>query len=204
MAQEFRTTTTTALLDHLADTANDAVWSQFDARYRPIITGFAVNFGLGEADAAEVAQQTLVEFARAFRAGKYDRRHGRLRFWIMGIARHRCLDVFRRQKRQAVQVDEGVLASLEATGPDGGLDAVWDAEQNKAIANEALRRLNETRLNEKTIRAFMLTTMHGMTVEGAAAECGMSAGDVYAARNRVAERLRDLVDEIRLAWSEDV
>ena len=58
------TRTTTALLEGLLEQTNDETWREFDARYRPIIVAFARRVGLGETDAADVAQETLLRFVR--------------------------------------------------------------------------------------------------------------------------------------------
>ena len=104
MSVSMHTTTTTQLLEALFGPGEEAVWREFDARYRPIIFAFARELGVAAEDAADVAQQTLTEFLRDYRAGKYDRRRGRLRAWIIGIARHRVLDTLRQRTRnQAVR-----------------------------------------------------------------------------------------------------
>jgi hypothetical protein len=70
--------TTTALLEGLHDPADAVAWEQFDRRYRPIVVGFASRLGLADADAADVAQEVMLQFVKEYRAGKYDRQRGRL------------------------------------------------------------------------------------------------------------------------------
>ena len=65
------TRTTTQLLDALHDNANEPVWLQIDARYRPIVTAMARRLGLTDTDADEVAQQTLTEFVKAYGEDRY-------------------------------------------------------------------------------------------------------------------------------------
>ncbi len=64
MIKEPRTTTT--LLEELHDSANDAVWREFDARYRPILVSFAKKFGLDDDDSVEVAQESLAQFVKDY------------------------------------------------------------------------------------------------------------------------------------------
>jgi peptide/nickel transport system substrate-binding protein len=56
-----RTRTTTALLDELRDPANEAVWREFDARYRSVLIGFACRLGLEQTDAADAAEVDTAE-----------------------------------------------------------------------------------------------------------------------------------------------
>ena len=60
--------TTTALLDGLFDSANQSIWREFDARYRPILMAFARRLGLNRDNAADVTQETLACFVRDYRA----------------------------------------------------------------------------------------------------------------------------------------
>jgi hypothetical protein len=60
--------TTTHLLDGLFDTENQQAWAEFDSRYRPILIGFLKRMGLSDADAADVAQDTLTCFVQDYRA----------------------------------------------------------------------------------------------------------------------------------------
>ena len=65
--------TTTAMLAALHDPAATAAWEAFDARYRPILHGFARNLGLSDEEAADVAQETIARFVEQYREGRYDR-----------------------------------------------------------------------------------------------------------------------------------
>ena len=102
------TRTTTALLDDLADPANEAVWHDFDARYRPVLVGFGRRLGLGAEDAADAAQDALARFVRSYREGRYDRGRGRLSSWIIGIARNCIVDQMR--TRAARHEERGISA----------------------------------------------------------------------------------------------
>lgn len=197
------TTTTTLLLQGLRDPANSQAWAELDARFRPIITGFARGIGLCDADAADIAQQSLAEFARDYNAGQYNPSRGRLRTWLMSIARHSAAKVLAQRARRGLSLPMGAAAEIQDPASDARLTAIWNLEHERAVANEALRRLRtETRLANHTIRAFELTALQAMTPEQAAAECGMTVAEVYVARKRVAEKLKELVAAVQGAWEE--
>ena len=73
------TRTNTVLLLGLAEPDNQAAWSEFDARYRPVLVAFARRLGMQEAEAQDVAQDTLLRAVQDFRQGKFDAARGRLR-----------------------------------------------------------------------------------------------------------------------------
>lgn len=192
-------TTTTALLDALRDPAHDGVWREFDARFRPLLTAFAVRLGLDAFEAEDVAQETLVEFVRAYQGGKYERSRGRLSSWVISIAQHRIshrrLAVARATARRA----DSALVHLR---DPARLTAVWQEEQRQLILIRAMDVLRAGRTAEPTLRAFDLFAIRGVPAEEAARECGMTVDEVYTAKNRVVRRLREIVEEMTAAWQE--
>ncbi|MCC6907029.1 MAG: sigma-70 family RNA polymerase sigma factor [Phycisphaerales bacterium] len=186
--------TTSQLLAGLFDTANTEVWSQFDARYRPIILGVVLRLGLRPEDAADVAQQVLFEFVRDYRLGKYNRDKGRLRSWIAGIARNRAIDLLNAERRARIGRGESAIVAL----PDQHtFDQAWTAEERRAVLNEAKRRLREhSGHDEATIRAFEMVVERKIPAETAAAECGLSIASVYQAKARIAEKLRSIIEQV--------
>jgi DNA-directed RNA polymerase specialized sigma24 family protein len=64
--------------------------------------------------------------------------------------------------------------------------------------NEALRILErDTRLGETTMRAFQHFALEGMDVRAVADLCGISTSQVYVAKHRVMERVRETMDRLR-------
>lgn len=218
-------TTTTALLESLKDPGNAPVWEEFDARYRPILLGFARKLGLSPEDAADVAQQALTEFVRDYRIGMYQRGKGRLSSWLISIARNRAVDLQRGQGRRRGWRGESAFEHLadsagkggggggaSAAGGGGGHSlqdsdddtALWDAERKHAILAAALTKLRETtRMSESTIKAFELVAIRGVPSEAAARECGISVDEVYVAKNRVTKQLREIVERVTKVYEED-
>lgn len=193
---KFATRTTTRLLDALHDTRNEPAWAHLDARYRPVVTGLARRLGLKGPDAEEVAQQTLAEFVRAYREGRYDRGKGRLSSWILGIAHHTTCQFLRSSQRA------GLGASEAADEP--ALRTIWTDERDRAILVRALAMLrDESAVDERTFMAFDLVALRGVPVAEAAAQSGMSESQVYVAKSRVAKRLRALVEDLTAAFEED-
>jgi RNA polymerase sigma-70 factor, ECF subfamily len=197
----FATRTTTRLLDALKDTANEPVWMHLDARFRPVIAGLARRLGLEGGQADEVAQETLTEFVRAYRDGRYDRTKGRLSSWILGIAHHTTLRHFRADKRHA-SVGETALAEV---ADESALRSIWADERDRTILDRALGVLrDESEIDDRTLLAFELIALRGVPAPEAGLQAGMSVDQVYVARSRVTKRLRTLVEEMTRAFEEDV
>lgn len=184
-------TTTTGLLDGLHEPGNRAAWDEFDRRYRPILAAFLRRAGLNEADAADVAQETLACFVEEYRLKKYDRAQGRLRSWLIGIARCRLADLWRAAGRRRELRGESAIVSL---ADDFDEERVWDEEERRCIFQQAIRELRETtRFNERTIEAFEAVVLQRQPVEAVSAKLGLSPQEIYNAKNRVVEKLRDIV-----------
>ena len=192
--------TTTAMLDALHNPSDVAAWEEFDTRYRPVLIGFARNLGLDDADAADVAQETLTRFLEQYRDGRYQRERGRLGAWLVGIARYRILDLRRKHGRRALR-GESAMIDLD---DEKGMTEVWEGERRKAVLRQAMDRLRSgSRTDEKTIRAFEMLFVHGMNPQAVADELEMSVQGVYVAKSRIAERLQKLVTQIEQEFDED-
>jgi RNA polymerase sigma factor (sigma-70 family) len=193
--------TTTQLLDSLQDESNQDVWIGFDARYRPIVEGVARRLGLPQEDAADVAQETLTVFVRDYRRGLYQRGRGRLRTWIMTIARNRAIDLLRARARASPALGDSALINIPS---EALTHSAWQEEEERTIFDAAYKELLETtRADPATLRVFELTALQGLSNEGAAAECGMSVEQVRLAKHRIMNRLRETVEQLTDAYNTD-
>lgn len=192
--------TTTALLAALHDSSNSAAWEAFDHRYRPILVGFARSCGLGDHDAAELAQATIVRFIEQYRQGKYDRERGRLGAWLVTIAKYRLLDMRRKKTSMHIAHGESAIVNID---DDRSVGDAYENQRRLAILREALQELREkTKTDPRTIRAFELLYYHGMSVSAVAADLGMQPQEVYLAKSRVAARIREIVARIEREYEE--
>lgn len=185
------TRTTTELLAGLHERGNRAVWDEFDRRYRPIVIGFLCRMGLNGSDAADVAQETLACFVEDYRRGKYDRQQGRLRSWLIAIARYRLADWRRTAGRRRELRGESAIEAL----PDAvDSDAAWEDEERRQVFAQAVAELRQTtRFNERTIAAFERVALRGESIESVSAELGLTPQEIYNAKNRVIAKLREVL-----------
>lgn len=193
--------TTTALLNNLHDSENEAAWREFDERYRPILIGFSRRLGMGEADAVDVAQETMVQFIKEYREGKYDRDRGRLRSWLLGIARYRVAGVYRKRATSRVSRGESAITNLPR---DEEFEEAWDTERRMTILRAALIQLRSTtKIADKTVRAFEMVALQQQPTADVATELDMTENDVYLAKSRVASKLREIVTALEKVYDED-
>ena len=194
------TRTTTAMLEGQHDSENAELWEAFDRRYRPILVGFARNLGVGDVDAADIAQETLSRFVHEYREGKYDRTRGRLGAWLVGIARYRILDLRRKLSGRRQIVDDDAVAVLD---DERHLTQVWENERKQAVLQEAMHELRtNSRTDPRTIEMFELLMVHGLTTQAVAEQMDVTDHDVYLAKSRVAQRLRTIVERIEAEYDD--
>ncbi|MCG8406340.1 MAG: RNA polymerase sigma factor [Phycisphaerales bacterium] len=190
--------TTTALLAGLFDPDNHAVWEEFHSRYRPIILAVARRLGLSEQDAADVAQETLVKFLQEYRAGKYDRDRGRLRTWIVSIAKFRVADLYRAKARQRERRGESAFEELPE---EDHLNKMWDEECRHEILRRGFQELREsTKLDDRTIEVFKRLSIDQRKPADVAEEQSMSLDAVYKAKRRCLEQLRVILQRLNDAY----
>jgi RNA polymerase sigma factor (sigma-70 family) len=188
------TRTTTALLEDLVDPANEEVWREFDARYRPILVAFGRRLGLTAEDAADAAQETLVRFVSSYRQGRFDRTRGRLRSWIIGIARHCIMDI---HNARATRRERRGISAVDEVPDEDGLVAIWDAERDEAILARGIEELRaRSAADPRTLEAFERVALRQQRPADVAEQLGMTPNDVYLAKHRCLKRLREIVTEL--------
>ncbi len=175
---------------------DELVWRGLDARYRAVIVAFARRRGLGEDAAAEVAQETMAQVVRDYRSGRYERSRGRLRGWILGVAKHRIGDARRSAARGRRRRGESALLGMSdhrrLSTVGGG-----ERERERLILHRALHELRSSpRMSPTTFRAFELLVLREVPAETVAAECSLSVAEVYRVKHRVTKRLRQIVGRL--------
>jgi len=197
----FRSTTTSAVLEGLHDAGNESVWREIDDRFRPVIIGVAQKLGLTPADAADAAQESLIQFFQAYHACKYDRSRGRLRQWMFGIARKRIADAKRKRARHREQASE-FIDDMPANEPD--LARLWDDECRRVMLRDALVDLSAScRVKPQTIRAFKLFAIDGRPAQAVAQEVGVTVQAVYMAKFHCLTHLRGIVARLEQEYGLD-
>lgn len=190
--------TTTKMLDGLHDACNDAVWRALDERYRPILMGFLRHVGLDPGDAAEIAQETFVEFVTAYRAKRYDRSKGRLRSWMIGIARNKVA-AWRRSR--GVRREQHGVSAIADLPDEHRLTQIWDAQCRESVLRNALKSLREDgETAPATIAAFDLYVIEGRPPAEVAETLGLSVRAVYLAKHRCLQRLKGIIAALTAAY----
>jgi len=198
---DFRTMTSTSLLEGLKDPNNQVVWRNFVERYRPMLERYARRFGLGSADAQDAAQVTLIAFNDSYRQGKYDREKGRLRVWLFGIARNQIRGLVRKRAKQEFQAaqSESQTDFFARVTDEDEMEKVWEAEWRQAVLQNCLEEVRRE-FDTKTIQAFEMFAWKGRPATEVGEELGMSPNAIFICKHRVMKRIRELLPKMEEIW----
>ena len=184
--------TTTQILDDLKFSDNAAAWKTFTDHFYPVIFGFARKMGLSSTDAEDVAQETIIQFLRLYRADRFQREKGHLSHWIFGVARNVIRDFVRKKPREYGVQNHPDQTSFWARVPDEKtILRTWQTQWQREILNRCLSRAHRE-VDEKTFRAFEMYAIAQQPVNAVCKELGMTPNAVYIAKNRVLTKMREL------------
>ena len=162
---------------------------------------YARRLGLAEADAEDVAQQTLTSFCTSYRSGNYDREKGRLRDWLFGIARNEFRNWCRRRRQREVQVGstEDQTDFFAQLADEDHLQRSWEQEWRETLLRECLQEVRRE-VDSKTFAAFELFASAGWPAKHVAEQLGLTSNAVFIAKHRVLKRVRELLPQLETVW----
>ena len=184
--------TSTQILGDLKTSNDSIVWNKFCDHFQPVVISFARQLGLTDADAQDAAQETMLEFLKAFRNEKYDREKGPLSNWLFGIARRVILNLRGRQPLEKLVADKTTGTSFwDLVQDDHGIKHTWETEWRQMVLTRCLAQARQE-FDPKVFEAFQLYALSERPVDEVAERLKMSNNAVYIAKSRVLSRLREL------------
>jgi len=189
--------TSPSLLVRLRDGDDSISWDQFVTQYWRLIYSFALQRGLGASEAEDIVQEVLMEIFGAMPEFEYDRSRGTFRGYLRRITQRRITDhVCRCGRSPTLPLDradgEGMTGTSELAGDDAV--AAWERDWRRNLLQVCLKHVaNE--VEPRTFQAFELFALRGWTVGAVAGLLEMSEASVYAAKSRVARRVREWYDK---------
>lgn len=188
--------TRVSLLFRIRDQQNGAAWAEFVQLYAPLLHAYGMKCGLQDADAADLAQDTLRLLLRAAPEFHYDPAKGSFRGWLFTVARNELRKFISRKQHQGRgSGDTAVQARLEAEPAEVG-EEEWDREHQMALFRHAAGRV-KPEFREKSWLAFWRTLVLGEPIEQVSRDLGLSTGAVYIARSRVTHRIRQEIERLQ-------
>jgi RNA polymerase sigma-70 factor (ECF subfamily) len=188
--------TRASLLERLKDWEDNESWQEFFAIYRRLVFGTARKAGLTEVEAEEVVQETLISVAKTIKDFKYDRERCTFKSWLGHLTRKRVADQFRKRAKQPLielssRTGDTQTPVIERI-PDeqaARVEDLWEEEWRTNLIRAALNSL-KTEISGEQFQIFDLYVVRKLKASEVAAAVGVSVGQVYLSKHRVARLLK--------------
>ena len=170
-------------------------WSRLVNTFGPIVYRWCRTSGVSEFDSPDLVQEVFASVAR--RIGDFERQKesGSFRSWLATITRNQIRDHFRKQMKRE-QARGGTEALVILKEREDSLDQSISAESvNSPLIRRVLASV-QIEFEEKTWRAFWMTTIENRTASDVAEQIGLSVASVYQSKSRVLRRLRARMAEL--------
>lgn len=185
--------TSEALLVRLQDDPGDtAAWESFVRTYGPRIIHWCRRWGLQDADARDVAQAVLIQFARQIRRFRYDPSR-RFRGWLRTLTHAAWCDFVERDRAwHRGQGGSASMARWETVAARDDLIAGLEEEYDRELMELAMERVR-VRVEPRTWQAFWLLNVERLSGKEVASRLGMRLGTTFAASAKVRRMIRQEV-----------
>lgn len=181
-----------SLLLRLRNTADHAAWAEFDARYRGLIQAYCATRGLQASDADDVRQLVMTNLAKYLPTFEYQPEKGRFRSYLGCLVRTAIAHYFSRQRGDDAIAFDTAVAALTPARAAAELDDLWEQEWKQHHFRLAMAKVRET-FDPRSVTIFE-RLLNGESPEAAASAEGLNAAAVYKIKQRVRDRLKELVD----------
>ena len=186
-----------SLLARIRNLDDGMAWSEFVRLYTPLIHSYGMKNGLQDADAADLAQDTLRLIMRAVPDFVYDPSKGSFRGWLFTVARNQ-IRKFANQKKRTTEAsgDTQVRVLLESQPSDNLDEEEWNREYQLTLFRRAAEMVRGE-FRQSTWQAFWQTVVEQRDIHAVAQELGISVGAVYIARSRITARIRQEISAFK-------
>ncbi|MBI1840066.1 MAG: sigma-70 family RNA polymerase sigma factor [Verrucomicrobia bacterium] len=191
--------TRASLLERLKNPDDQRSHQEFYDLYRNLIYGVAMKYGLSDADAQDIIQETMKSVSAKLGEFKYDPKVGSFKAWLLQNTRWRILELLRVQKKDpkkptAYSDDTRRTGTMERLEDPAGnsLDEIWEAEWHRTLLDRAMAKVRE-QVRPLQYQIFECYVLKDWPIEKVTKTLGVSATQAYLAKLRVGKKLREEV-----------
>lgn len=201
-----------SLLSRIRNAEDGPSWQEFFETYWKLIYSTARKAGLGDAEAQDIVQETVISVARNIEGFKYDPAVCSFKHWMLQLTRWRIANQFKkRQLQQRTQPsapggwpaspgsgEADDTATVERIPDPAGVDleAIWDQEWQKGLLEAAMQRL-QRQVDPAHLQIFDLYCLQEWPAQTVAQTLGVSIGRVYLAKHRVGRLLKREIQALK-------
>ena len=187
-------TTSTTLLRDLAQDSQHARWSEFVARYRPMMEAYMRN-RFPTVDVDDAVQEALIALIKVFPVYKYSPEEtGAFHNYLTGILRRRALRVIESESRR-LNKEQKYHEIEELTASDGNEDD-WSLWRESVLEIALQQLLADESINDRTKQVFVRVAVNGEKPETVAQSFGITRNSGDQMKARMKDRLRELANSL--------
>ena len=176
------------------DTATrEIAWSDFSARYAPVIAGFARKLSVKTQDIDDIIQDVMLGFFSHSPVFVYEPQKGRFRGYLK-------VCTFRAMQRRVGgtgKVNQVPLDQIDVE--DVHIEQVWRDVWEQELVQRAMDETRREYGNDQDFRAFELHVVKGQSIQEVMGTLEVSESTVYRAKSRVAASLKSRLQDLDLA-----
>ena len=198
-----------SLIERLSDWEDQRTWNEFYETYWRLIYSVSLKAGLGNDEAMDVVQETILTIAKQWRKGQqYDPSKGAFKTWLLNITRWRIADQFRKKQRNPAAMNQSggtrgadgdfrSTATIERLEDDEGdvLERLWDIEWKSNLSRVALERV-KAKVSPRQYQIFDAYVLKDWDAIKVRKQLGVSMAQVYLAKHRVGGLVKKEIDEL--------
>ena len=194
--------TKATLLNRLKDLQDGASWQDFFDIYSGLIFNLAIKSGLNRVEAEDAVQETLKVVADQIPTFKYDPAIGSFKSWLYNISRWRIADQFRKRDPAlgfAMHQETGTgtrLVERVADVSSESLEMIWNMELEKSLLDSAIAKVRR-QIDPQKYQMFDFYVNKEWPPEKVAATFGVSTNQVYLAKHRITEMIKEEVGRLQ-------
>ena len=185
--------TSTTLLRDVADSQH-ARWAVFHSRYEPMMQAF-MRERFPSLDADDIIQETFLALAKVLPLYVYNpKENGHFHNYLTGILRNKALKALAARTRDAKLKERAVGSRVPRDRENESDYKAW----RESIYEIALQQLlADDAIHERTKQVFVRLAIKGEKSDDVAASLGISRETANRTKERMVERLRNLVDDLK-------
>jgi RNA polymerase sigma factor (sigma-70 family) len=200
--------TRATLIERLKNWQDQASWQEFFEIYWKLIYCVARKAGLTEVEAQDAVQETLIAVSKHMPTFKYDPALGSFKAFLLKMARWRIVDQFRKRgplrqhKRSGDSRSATGTATVEGVPDPAGvsLDQLWEEEWQANLLDAAMHQVKR-RLDPQKYQVFDCCVKKGWAAPKVAAAFGLSVEQVYVAKHRITQLVKDEVARLEKEYT---
>jgi len=149
---------------------NDAdAWAGLYSTYAPQISSFIIARGCNQSQAQDVVQETFIAFHNGIQKFDYNQNKGRLKSYILRIARTKMIDMYRKNKKYTLIDSADLFESLIHDDKCDHTTAYNEMQFDIEVISSAIGKV-KGRVKTKTFNCFYDTFINGEKVARVAQE----------------------------------